>query len=50
MSKGYFTDKATKPYDYTVIEILGTSKNNWDLLFKHLAVESKLKGKISFMA
>jgi len=48
MSKGYFTDKGTKPSDNDVIEILGTSKDNWDLLFKHLAVESKLKGEYKF--
>lgn len=48
MSKGYFTDKATRPNDNSIIDILGESKENWDLLFKHLTVESKLKGEYKF--
>lgn len=48
ISKGYFTDKNTKPNDNDVIQILGISKNNWDLILEHLTVELKLKGEYKF--
>jgi Protein of unknown function (DUF3788) len=48
MSKGYFTDKKIKPDDSDILRILGTSKNNWDFLFKCLANELKIKGEYKF--
>lgn len=48
MSKGYFTDKSSRPNENDVIQFLGTSKNNWDLLYKYLTVELKLKGEYKF--
>jgi hypothetical protein len=48
MSIGYFTDKSIRPSENDVKEILGISKDNWDLLFEYLAVELKLKREYKF--
>jgi hypothetical protein len=48
MSKGYFTDKHISPTENEIHQVIGFSKNNWDLLNHYHANELKLKGEFKF--
>jgi len=48
MSKGFFTDKNRKPTDAELIDIIGTTKNKWNLLFHYLTDDLHLKGELKF--
>jgi hypothetical protein len=48
ISKGYFTDKNIKPTDKDINYLIGSGKNNWDLLTNYLIQELKLKGEFKF--
>jgi len=48
MSKGFFTDKTSRPAERDIIAIIGKAWNKWDFLFHHLMTEFHLKGEFRF--
>ena len=48
MSKGFFTDKTSKPTDSDIINIIGKARNNWDSLSHYVKTELNLKGDFKF--
>ena len=48
MSKGFFTDKALKPANSDILNILGNAYANWHNLYDHLNSDLNLKGELKF--
>ena len=48
MSKGYFTDKTSKPTDEEILKILGAVKKKWLTLLQYLTIDLKIKGEWKF--
>lgn len=48
MSKGFFTNKAVKPSDDELAQVLGGAKAHWDGICHHLQAGLKLKGEFKF--
>ena len=48
MSKGFFTNKNSKPTDVEIIDIVGKTKDNLELLIRYLTDELHLKGELKF--
>jgi len=48
VSKGFYIDKASRPTDNDILEIIGSAKNNWNFILRHLTSALKLKGAFKF--
>jgi hypothetical protein len=48
MSKGFFTDKISKPSNNDVVNIIGKAKNNWDIILRYITSDLNLKGNFKF--
>lgn len=48
MSKGFFTNKNSKPTDAELIDIVGRAKNKWESLIYYLTDDLHLKGELKF--
>lgn len=47
MSKGFFTDKNTRPDPASINDVIGKARQNWDTMLQHLE-DLKLKGEYKF--
>jgi hypothetical protein len=48
MSKGFFTEKKSKPTNSDILNIIGKAKANWEFILKYLTVELNLKGDFKY--
>jgi hypothetical protein len=48
MSKGFFTDKTSKPTNYNISKIIGKAKINWEYILNYITTELNLKGDFKF--
>jgi len=48
MSKGFFTDKKSKPTEKGMRNIIGGAINNWDVIYRHLTTRLNLRGDLKF--
>jgi hypothetical protein len=48
MSKGYFTVKEKKPPEKEILQVLDSSRKNWEILNDHLGAELNLKSELKF--
>lgn len=47
MSKGFFTDKNTRPDPAAISDVIGKARQNWDTMLQHLE-NLKLRGEYKF--
>ncbi len=48
MSKGFFTDKNSKPSDADILNIVGKARDKWEMLYSYMTHESRLKEEMKF--